>query len=87
MKLLLEAAPGALGLASSILRHSKRVFWREWKKEVPSVRVRKKPRTYDICTLGTRKSVTLRLCGILELLAHAVTYGVSGLVYRNPNPN
>lgn len=33
LKLFLEAAPGALGLTSSILRHSKRVFWREWKKE------------------------------------------------------
>lgn len=39
LKLFLEAAPGALGLTSSILRHSKRVFWREWKKEVSSIRV------------------------------------------------
>lgn len=72
MKLFLEAAPGALGLASSILRHSKRVFWREWKKEVPSVRVRKKPRTDDICTWDTRKSVTLRLHEMLELPVHAI---------------
>lgn len=41
LKLFLEAAPGALGLTSSILRHSKRVFWGEWKREVLSVRVRR----------------------------------------------
>lgn len=91
MKLLLEAAPGAPGLASSILRHSKGVFWRERKKEVPSVNVRKKAK--NIQHLDFRHKKVCDAAVLWDTRAPGPcsktrkTYGVPGLVYKNPNPN
>lgn len=62
LKLFLEAAPGALGLASSILRHSKRVFW---KKEISNIRVRRS-QEHMTFVLWTQETEKLWLHGILE---------------------